>query len=125
MLRRPRKTRARWPANVLWLDPLYAEYDKFFMVPKPNQTEKRSYNQHDTVKPIRLMERLITLVTPKPSKVKNDVLVLDPFMGSGSTGVACKKLNRTFIGYEIDEASFKTAECRLSEQVGYFDIFER
>ena len=115
----------RWPANLMWLDPLFAEYDKIFMVPKPAGKEKRKYNVHPTVKPLELLERLISLVTPKPSVVGSDVVVLDPFMGSGSTGVACKKLGRSFIGFEIDQQYFDIADKRLSEKVGKFDLFER
>jgi len=43
--------------------------------------------------------------------------VLDPFMGSGTTGVACKKLNRDFIGIELDLAYFKIAEKRINENL--------
>jgi len=106
----------RWPANLLWLDPLFAEYDHIFMIPKPSTQEKRLYNKHSTVKPVKLMERLIRLVTPNPSMVDEKVYVLDPFLGSGTTGVACKKLRRNFIGYEKDEDSFKTSCKRLAEK---------
>lgn len=41
--------------------------------------------------------------------------VLDPFMGSGSTGVACKELNRNFIGMEIDEKYFNIAKDRIEK----------
>ena len=41
--------------------------------------------------------------------------VLDPFMGSGTTAVACLNLNRNFIGFEIDELYFKIAEERIDE----------
>ncbi len=115
----------RWPANLLWLDPMFADYDHIFMVPKPTIREKRKYNTHPTVKPIRLLERLITLVTPKPSIVGTDVNVLDPFMGSASTGVACKNLGRRFVGYELDQDNFGIAAKRLSEKIGHIDIFER
>ena len=104
----------RWPANLLWLDPLFAEYDHIFMVPKPDINEKGRNNTHTTVKPIRLMERLISLVTPNPAVVGEDVIVLDPFAGSGSTGVACQILKRKFIGYEKDSKSFDVAQKRLS-----------
>ena len=40
-------------------------------------------------------------------------VVLDPFMGSGTTGVACKKLKRDFIGIEIDDKYFKIADERI------------
>jgi len=103
----------RWPANLFWLDPLFAEYDHIFMIPKPSRNEKCQYNTHTTVKPIRLMERLISLVTPNPAVVKEDVTILDPFAGSGSTGVACKILKRKFIGYEKDSKSFEIAQKRL------------
>lgn len=114
----------RWPANMVWIDPLFAEYDHIFMVPKPSKNEKLSDNEHTTVKPIRLMERLIRLVTPRPSVVNQDIVVLDPFMGSGTTGIACKKMGRKFIGYEKDPGSFDIAKKRISRrQMG--DIFER
>ena len=48
------------------------------------------------------------------SSNEND-LVLDPFMGSGSTGIACLKLNRKFIGIEIDTNYFDIAQNRLIE----------
>ena len=43
-------------------------------------------------------------------------VVLDLFMGSGSTGVACKNLNRKFIGIELDDKYFKTAFERIMDQ---------
>lgn len=64
-------------------------------------------NHHPTVKPIKLMKYLVTLVTPTGGKV------LDPFMGSGSTGVACKDLGFEFIGIERDPEYFKIAEQRM------------
>ncbi len=115
----------RWPANLLWLDPLYANYDRMFMIPKPSKKEKGEYNTHPTVKPVKLMERLINLVTPRPSLVKQDITVLDPFCGSGTTGKACKTLGRSFVGYEDDEESFNIAQKRLSEKASIGDIFER
>ena len=44
-----------------------------------------------------------------------DDTVLDPFMGSGTTGVVCKELNRNFIGIEIDENYYKIAKERIEE----------
>jgi len=107
----------RWPSNLLYLDPLFADYDRIFMVPKPSKSERRRYNKHETVKPIRLMERLIRLVTPRSSVVGEKVVILDPFMGSCSTGRACRSLKRNFIGFEINEDSFATAKKRLKENV--------
>jgi len=113
----------RWPANVMWLEPMFAEYDKFFIIPKPDKNEKRSYNTHDTVKPVRLMEHLVKLVSPSPARLGEPVFVLDPFMGSGSTGKACIKLRRKFIGYERDAEYFEIAKKRLKER-STIDIFE-
>jgi len=115
----------RWPANLLWLDPLFANYDRIFMVPKPVTAEKMKYNTHDTVKPLCLMERLIKLVTPRPSVVEEDVFVLDPFAGSGSTLIADKSIGRQYIGYEKDHDNFLIMERRMQEKITRFDIFER
>ncbi len=56
---------------------------------------------HPTQKPVQLMERIIKVFTNE-----NDI-VFDGFMGSGSTGVACKNLNRSFIGIELEENYYK------------------
>jgi site-specific DNA-methyltransferase (adenine-specific) len=114
----------RWPANLIWLDSLFVQYDHIFMIPKPSRSEKGDYNAHSTVKPVELMERLIRLVTPRPSIVKEKVVVLDPFLGSGSTGVASRNLGRDFVGYERDPASYKVAYKRIKERVrDYPDMF--
>ena len=63
---------------------------------------------HPTEKPIDLLKFYV-----KNSSNVGDV-VLDPFMGVGSTGVACKELNRDFIGCEIDDGYFEIAERRLT-----------
>ena len=65
---------------------------------------------HPAEKPIELLERFIRV-----SSKENDV-VLDCFMGSGTTGVACKKLNRNFIGFEIDEKYFNIAKARIEKE---------
>jgi site-specific DNA-methyltransferase (adenine-specific) len=66
-------------------------------------------NHHPTVKPIKLMEYLITLVTPKGG------VVLEPFMGSGSTGIAAKNLGMSFIGIEKEQEYFDIAKQRIGE----------
>jgi site-specific DNA-methyltransferase (adenine-specific) len=80
--------------------------------PKTIQTfgkERRSQKQaHPTQKPIALMEYMIKTYTNEGQ------LVLDFTMGSGTTGVACKNLNRRFIGIELDEQYFKVAQDRIS-----------
>ena len=63
---------------------------------------------HPTQKPVALMEYLIKTYT------NENETVLDFTMGSGSTGVACKNLNRDFIGIELDEAYFNIAKERIA-----------
>ncbi len=69
---------------------------------------KKHITKHPTEKPEELMERIVLL-----GSRKNDV-ILDPFMGSGTTGVIAKRLGRHFIGIEIDKEFFKIAEKRIS-----------
>lgn len=66
---------------------------------------------HPAEKPEALLRRLIDLST------KLDGTVLDPFMGSGTTGVACAKLGRKFIGVEIHEPYFRIACRRIADAV--------
>ncbi len=62
---------------------------------------------HEAQKPVALLEFLIKLTT------RENQIVLDPFIGSGSTAVACKNLNRRFIGFEINESYVDIARQRL------------
>ena len=64
---------------------------------------------HPTPKPIKVMAHLIECLSEKGDTI------LDPFMGSGTTGVACVQTGRNFIGIEIDEGYFKIAEKRIHE----------
>ena len=66
-------------------------------------------NNHPTVKPIALMEYLIKMVT------REDGVVLDPFMGSGTTMLACQNTKRNGIGVELDKNYFKIAETRINK----------
>ena len=84
--------------------------DKVFLVDKPNKYEKGSFNKHKTVKPLSLFKYLIKLTTKKGS------LVLDPFMGSGTTALACKELERQFIGVEINKQYIDIAVERLKRK---------
>lgn len=80
-------------------------------VPKEHPQE-----YHPTQKPVELLKYLISTYTNEGD------LVLDNCMGSGSTGVACKKLKRGFIGYELDEHYFNIAQSRIEK--GYYDVKE-
>ena len=67
-----------------------------------------AHNHHPTVKPLKLMEYLCIL-----TKTPTGGIVLDPFMGSGTTGVACKLTGRNFIGIEMNEEYIKIAQARI------------
>lgn len=71
------------------------------------QIISKTKNNHPTVKPLKLMEYLIKLVTPKGGTV------LDPFMGSGTTGIASKLEGFEFVGIELDKEYFKIAKARI------------
>lgn len=75
--------------------------------PRNRGAERKRNNFHPTVKPITLMKYLITLITSAKQ------IVLDPFMGSGTTGIACKILDRGFIGIEKEKEYFEIAEKRI------------
>ena len=64
-------------------------------------------NNHPTVKPVSLMEYLVKLVS------KPKAIILDPFIGSGTTAIACLKLNRFFIGIEKEPKYIKIANARI------------
>ena len=91
---------------------VYGNYNtKFtYYVPPLNQKDKKKYG-HPTIKP---QEILLNLVTN--SSQEGDT-VCDPFMGSGSTGVACKSLNRDFIGIEVDNNWYQIAQNRINEEI--------
>ena len=99
----------RMPSNIVRTDAFNDNYDKFFLIPKVRQ-KKEDFNYHPTVKPVELMFHLVKLISFEGQSV------LDPFMGSGSTGVACLKLKRKFIGYELDKNYYEIAKKRLNNQ---------
>lgn len=72
---------------------------------------------HPTTKPIELMRWCIELTT------KRGDIIFDPFMGSGTTGVACMQLGRNFIGCEIDPAYYAIAEKRIREAAAQPPLF--
>lgn len=87
------------PANVLttgWID---AAFDRAFLVPKPSRAE-RGDTSHISVKPLALMDQLVRLVTPAGATV------LDPFNGSGSTGISALRTGRNYVGFELSGVYF-------------------
>ena len=74
---------------------------------RPKFTHSVERGLHPTQKSLKLMEELVKIHS------NPDMLVLDPFMGSGTTGLACLNLGRKFIGIEKDEQYFEVARSRL------------
>ena len=95
------------PCNVITTDEIDDVYDSNFLIQKPNKKEKGEYNTHITVKPVKLMEHLIKLFSKKNS------LIVDPFIGSGSTAVACQNTGRRCIGYELNKEYYDICLKRL------------
>jgi len=79
-------------------------------------TKKSAKNNHPTVKPISLMSYLCRLVTPPKG------IVLDPFMGSGSTGIGAIKEGFNFIGIERDEVYVEIARRRIGSVDPLFNL---
>jgi DNA modification methylase len=136
----------RWPANLL-LDeesaPLLGGASRFFYTAKASASERnagledcepqfapamgngiggkehdpetatKKLNIHPTVKPVDLMRYLCKL-----TKTPTGGVVLDPFMGSGTTGIACILEHRDFIGIEIDEKYAEIAKKRIADMEG-------
>ena len=71
-------------------------------------TDKAKGSLHPTQKPVALIEYLIKTYT------NEEETVLDNCMGSGTTGVACKNLNRKFIGIELDDTYYEIAKNRIN-----------
>ena len=99
-----------YPANVFTIDNINELIDKVFLLPKPTKKEKGEYNIHKTVKPLAICEYLIKL-----SVFSKNAIVLDPFVGSGTTAVAAKKLGINYIGIDANEKYVKISEKRIRE----------
>ena len=111
--------RGRFPANVMH-EGLDESWAKYFYCPKTSKSERHNSaikNTHPTVKPVELMKYLCRLVTPK------DGTVLDPFMGSGSTGMAAKDEGFDFIGIEKEREYYEIAEARIKKTAPLMDFF--
>jgi DNA modification methylase len=105
----------RWPANIIHDGSNEAALSlksgaRFFYTAKAGKDDRETDNNHPTVKPTMLMAYLCRLVTPPGGTV------LDPFMGSGSTGKAATVNGFRFIGIERDPEYYKISEARISNQ---------
>jgi len=94
------------PANIITTEEFHETYDKNFLVSKPSKNEKGTGNTHITVKPLHLIEHLVKLFS------KKGAVVLDPFLGSGTTALACKNTERTCIGLEINKEYYDISKIR-------------
>jgi len=82
---------------------------RFFYCGKATKKERGPGNDHPTVKPLKLMEYLLTLLSTPDGGV-----ILDPFAGSGTTLLAAKRLGRRCIGVELTEHNCEIARRRLN-----------
>jgi DNA modification methylase len=98
----------RYPSNIVghFDDP---EHQKYFYAPRATRKERGEYNDHPTPKPIALMRYLARVYAPK------DGLVLDPFMGSGSTGIATLQESRQFVGIDMSQHYVDISEKRIQD----------
>lgn len=132
------KVQGRWPANVAFshlpecqgsghtrpdllcvegcpvraLNEMHAGAARYFYISKPRTRERVAgvlRNLHPTCKPVDLMRWLVRLVTPPGGTV------LDPFLGSGTTGCAAMAEGVGFVGIEQDAVYFETAKARISD----------
>ncbi|MFA7141981.1 MAG: site-specific DNA-methyltransferase [Candidatus Paceibacterota bacterium] len=99
-----------YPANVFTVENINEQIDKAFLLSKPTKKEKGAYNDHKTVKPLAICEYLIKL-----SAFAKNAVILDPFIGSGTTAVAAKKLNKNYIGIDANEKYVRISKQRLLE----------
>ena len=108
-----------YPANVFTIDRVNEVIDRTFLLPKPSKKEKGEYNDHKTVKPLAICEYLIKLTT-----FSKDAVILDPFVGSGTTAVAAKRLGKNYIGIDSNKRYVEIAKRRIKELDRKQDLFE-
>ena len=108
----------RWPANIIFDEEAAKILDeenktkpsRFFYCAKASRQEKGEYNTHETVKPLTLVKYLARL-----TKTPNKDIVLDPFSGSGTMGIACSEEKRDCVLIENDRESFDIQTRRIKE----------
>ncbi len=100
-----------WNKGHTWNFTKQSEMHNFIEAPLCMGKERLKEPRHPTQKPLRVLRRLVELAS------EPDDIVLDPFMGVGSSGVAALELNRRFIGIEIQEDYFHAAKKRLATTI--------
>jgi site-specific DNA-methyltransferase (adenine-specific) len=98
----------RYPSNIIghFDEP---EHQKYFYAPRATRKERGEYNDHPTPKPIALMRYLTRVYAPTGG------LVLDPFMGSGSTGIASLQKGRRFVGIDMTQHYVDISQRRIQD----------
>lgn len=81
----------------------------------PSRVVKKKRNSHPTVKPVKLFSYLVSLGS------EEGATILDPFMGSGTTGISCLLNNRNFVGIERDDKYFQIADARITAYEAHQD----
>ncbi|MFC1613471.1 DNA methyltransferase, partial [Patescibacteria group bacterium] len=99
-----------FPANVFTVDNINEIIDKAFLIGKPTKREKGDFNNHKTVKPLEICEHLIKLTA-----FYKDAVVLDPFIGSGTTALATKRLGLNYIGIDVNPEYVEISKQRLND----------
>jgi len=97
-----------WNKGHTWNFKGQDKMHNFFESPICCGNERLKNPKHPTQKPIKLLKHIIEIATDRKD------IILDPFMGVGSTGIASLKLGRYFMGIEMRESYFKAAEYRLN-----------
>ncbi|MBU3842649.1 MAG: site-specific DNA-methyltransferase [Candidatus Fusobacterium pullicola] len=100
-----------WNKGHTWNFTKQNEMHNFFESPICMRPERLQNPKHPTQKPIKLLQHLIKIGSNEGD------LVYDPFMGVGSTAIACLKLNRNFIGCEIDKSYFEATKNRINKEM--------
>lgn len=97
----------RYPSNII--GHVDAEHQKYFYAPRATRKERGEYNDHPTPKPINLMRYLVRVYTPPNG------LVIDPFNGSGSTGIASLQEKNSYIGMDLSQHYCDITEQRIHD----------
>jgi len=92
-------------------DPTPGGASRFFYCAKAGKKDRGEGNKHPTVKPSDLMRYLVRMVT-----MPEGTRILDPFMGSGSTGVACVREGVSFMGIDLDPEYVAIAQKRIEHE---------
>ena len=91
--------------------------DLFWAITPPKREEK-THGKHPTQKPLQLLERIISAASGKGD------IVLDPFNGHGTTGIAAFRLNRKYIGIELEKSYLEATKKRLHDEISFKSFVE-